>query len=400
MANKNKRKVPRKVPVIPLGTDLFRLGLRLPASLVLPANLAEFLEWIDTTAELTVEAYPAMLAGFVSAAYEAFPDSPEWTVQPGRSLWEDVLSLGVPGDTQEWNNYFLARYAYSGNDAELAELVRRARHRDGSSAAIVLSSSVVAFFDHVADVVPEALAKLLSLGLDPAAVKFGDFPPGNAALAIGKAVAAAARQNPRPPAPLATSGANAGETTRPASAEVAILEPRQEGREDPPEPPAGVRADPDFVGGTVKLSGKAEAALSITGALNLLAALTETTQRLLIPAEGFLWIDDIGGILAGVQTAAALVVLDAVLANRLGLPERSGNYALRAGLDSVWLAGELKQSTEQGAQFGRYQVEMFKPGTNGAAFDQFGNFEDFNDAKFELAKRVRAAVVALPPEKP
>lgn len=371
-------------------TQLFRAGLRLPSSVVIPSEVAVFIE-LASSSEWAFAESPHLLAGLCSAAFEASPDSPEWLTDKGVHLDDMLSDVGLPEETPEWNLYFLGRYAYSGNDADLAELVRRARHRDGSTATIVVSSDACMLLDSAAGESPEVLAKLRSMGLNPASVQFGNFPPL-------KSSAPGAVHLVASPAPIAKNADDAGGRglytqmegglypgIPPAAPEAP---PQLAGLEDSkPEPPAGVNAEPDFVGGTVKLSGKVEAALSITRALGLLDKLTESTQRLLIPAEGFMWINDLDSL------AAALVVLDGVLARRLNFPERSGVYALRAGLATVWLAGELVQSTEDGPQFGRYKVMMFRPD---GGFDEFGNYEDFNDAKFELAKRIRAVVAALP----
>jgi hypothetical protein len=157
---------------------------------------------------------------------------------------------------------------------------------------------------------------------------------------------------PAAAAPAAGLVTAAGLLVPATAAEVATFAPAPP---DPPEPPAGVLSSPNFETGLVNLSGLVTLLdLPITRALGLLNSLVETTQRLLIPAEGYTWIDDID------HYAAALVVLDKVLAEKLGLPERSGVLALRAGVDSVWLQAELNQSTEAGPQFGRYKVTIVK----------------------------------------
>jgi hypothetical protein len=354
---------------------------------VIPSDLAAFLEGLALgdhfgspgPGKLLADLEPHLFAGLVNGAFSAFPESAEWDSEPGHTIWEKAFVLGPPEQTAEWNQFFLGKFAYLGADADLAELIRRARHRDGSTASIVLGSAACALLDSAAADCPELLKKLLAMGYNPAAVNTGYFPgppfPGVEPIhspadvpAAGPAVSLPFTSD-LPPAPIGNTIAG------PAAAN------------DPPEVAVGVVAVPDMTAGAVVLSGMVSASISITAALNLLVGLTESTQRLFLPKEGYMWVDDIDHL------AGALIVLDKVLAERLGLPERSGLYALRAGLPSVWLAGELTQSEEQG-QFGLYHAVMMKP-NSGGSFDQFGAFPDFNTAKFELAKRVRESLAAL-----
>jgi hypothetical protein len=393
-------------------TELFRAGLRLPGASLPPSSVSDLVPWVREQIELADTEDPQTFAGFIAAAHEAAPDAKEWKEEPASVLIDGLVTLGPPQETAEWNGFYLARYAFSGNEnKDLAELVRRARHRDGSTAAIVLSSSTCALLESAAGEIPELLAKLAAMGYDPQAVKFGAFHFGAPVLAA-RPVASSnvaslenAGSSPAAAVPMRFEGGLYPETT--AAAPDAIVSqdrPLYAGgppaggdpipttvvmRADPPEVAPGVIAYADLENGNVVLKGKANLSLSITGGLLLFNSLLETTQKLLIPAEGYLWIDDLD------QYAAALVVLDGVLAKRLGLPERSGVYALRAGVETVWLQAELNQSVEQGAQFGRYKATLYKPGSGGA-FDEFGNFEDFNVAKFEVAKRVRDFLAALP----
>jgi hypothetical protein len=319
---------------------------------------------------------PFERAGVVSAIHDAFPELDAWQDEPAKSYLAELSAepfiAGVP-EGPEGNGYYAARFSVAGLVPDLVELVRRAKHRDGSTAAIQTSSAALSLLSAAAEGRADIALSLSSLGLDLSNIKFGNHPAG--AL----------------PVPYFTPGVdpvlnlNAPEAGA-STAEVTVRVRRAANpvpaaaREFPPEPAAA--ATPQLAGpydssvfadvgaGTVQVGGLH---LSITKALALVDGLVSATRRLLLPAEGCQWVND--------QTDplkfSSLVVLDSYLA--AGLPVFPGGGALLA---------EITQSEQDGL----YRVKVYDR-TGGSS--QFGESSDMNDAKFLTAERVRPELQKL-----
>jgi hypothetical protein len=356
-------------------------------------------------------------AGVVSALYEAFPDLDAWKTDPYAGWLVDAVELqhSGPDGTAEANGYYAARFAVSGLAPDLAELVRRAKHRDGSAASVAASSAALSLLIEAAAGDEEIAARIKAAGLDLNNVRFGSHPaPGSpaaspAAASSPDAPAPPAAPAPAAPAPAAPAPAAPAPAAPAPAAPAPAAPPRRRfnlqtavvshGPASPAVPSAGLRhlqpaapvtavpasapagpgrevtygagASPNLDAGDITLGG---ARLSITAAANLAVSLTAATRALLLPAEGCVWVDD----KTDPAKKSELVVLDPFLAE--GLPP------------SVWdgaLLAELAQSVENGT----YQVKVYD--RNGGSTYITGSWLDMNDAKAAAAERVRPELQRL-----
>lgn len=407
-------------------TQQFRLGLGNqddPAA-KLPADLPAFLAALAAGEIVETSNLPA-IAGFTSGAFALNFNKEQWTSEPGVSLLADLDKvtdvLKTPdGQTPAYNDFFLGRFARLASLDDLAELIRRARHRDGSTSSIVLGSATHLLLASAAADIPELRGVLKLHGLDLDAMKTGDFPP-----MLDPAVNSLADSTgTAPPEVLARTGLPAGFGSFPAPgpeprwlggrlvggpAAVAVVEVPAETVSGTGAGPNEIRAEEiepsdNDMGDDPKLGSNAAGKqlagwnletgmirmfhmrLTPTAALAALQSLVVATQNILIPHEGYTWVDEME------QKGSTLVCLDKWLAERVKLPERSGELALRLGVDTLWLQGEIKQLTEDGPKFGHY-LAVLQHGSGGA-FEEFGDFIDLNDAKFELAKKVRGVLAS------
>lgn len=339
--------------------DDFRAGFQAN----LTADYAQYL--IASTLEHSALTDPIERAGIVSALHDAFPDLEEWMAEPAAGflldLSEEPLIAG-PQETPDWNTYYARRFSISGSLADLRELVRRAKHRDGSTASIQTSSAALSLLSEAADGHPEIAVALASAGLDLAAIQFGVFPAGapataaaapRGALGTGAIGSRASAPVAFPPVPASAAPA--------AAAAPSGWSPRV------------VVADP--FAGTVEVGG---VPLSVTAALAMLDDLTRATRRLLLPAEGTAWVNDRIDPLK----LSELVMLDPYLA--AGLPLFAAGGAILA---------EVLQSPEDGV----YRGKLYD---RSGGSSQFGEWHDMNQAKCSIAERVRPELQKLlsPPQ--
>lgn len=306
-------------------------------------------------------------AGVISAVFGAFPKLDAWETEPYKEWLADTFKLEgsgqafADGGSAEWNGYYAARFAVAGAVSDLAELVRRAKHRDGSTAAIGTSSGALSLLSEASDGDPEIALRIAAAGLNLSDVRFGNYPVGGPPPAVAPAVVTIPidEHNHAAKVQEALEGGLSPATPMPPAARVlAFSQPLGS-----PNVAAAVSANMDA--GDVSVGG---ARLSITAAVNLATSLTAAARALLVPAEGCSWIDD--------QTDPAkqseLVVLDPVLAE--GLPPSAWSGALLA---------ELAQSVENGT----YRVKVYD--RNGGSTFVTGSWTDMNDAKAAAAERVR-----------
>ncbi len=119
----------------------------------------------------------AIWSGVINGMSLLSPDSDFWKTAAGanaywlaadwaRSHSADLLDIAG-------NDFFLGRFSVTGDRGDLAELVRRSQHRDGSTAAIGVGSDVLSLF-HEAH---ESTSGIVIDGFDLANVKFGDRGP-------------------------------------------------------------------------------------------------------------------------------------------------------------------------------------------------------------------------------
>jgi hypothetical protein len=404
-------------------TQQFRLGLGNqddPAA-KFPVDLPALLAALAAGEIVETSNLPA-IAGFVSAerSRDGAGNIPDiWKTDPGASLLADfdkvAAALHTPeGQTPAYNDFFLGRFACGGSAADLLELIRRARHRDGSTSSIVLGSATHLMLASAAADIPELAGVLKSKGLDLDAMQTGDFPPDYLQAATEEAQGT---RTPAAPGTITTAasvvtpeprwigGRMVGGPQAPAKALATVPETvsgyygsAHDVKADEVEPSDNDMGDDPMIGSNAagkQLAGwnlqtgiirMFQMRLTPTAALAALQSLVVATQNVLIPHEGYAWLDEME------QAGSTLVCVDKWLADRVRLPERSGELAQRMGVDTVWLQGSITQSKEDGPQFGHYKA-VLQHGSGGA-FEEFGDFLDLNDAKFALAKKVRGVLAS------
>lgn len=359
--------------------QLFLTGLRVsrPDAEPLPADLPEFLEAVSTKGKLTDN--PAVAAGMVSAALDAFPGSPLWNEGLGSRMKEVALSAPLADTDPEFAMFYLGRYAYLGRDVDLLEVIRMAKHRDGSTAAIQTSTATVQMLEGAAFEYPEVATKFKSMGFDLARVQFGNFPTG-APMKAG--------------APLPADGpysGNSGLYPTPAGAAAVPPAGSQISQKSPATPLQVITSHPvvkGFDGLESCCIWVGEVPVSITTALALQTSLVASIRKLMIPEEGFLWVDELDGL------GGTLATVDEYQASRLKLPERTELADKAAVKGRIWEAGSVTQGKDSGsATFGLYVCTLQK---SGGGTEEFGRYEDLNDAKAVVSARVRSAIAGLP----
>jgi len=311
-----------------------------------------------------------------------------------------------PGSGSGWNDYFLGRWMVCGNLADLAELVRRAKHRDGSTSTLGTSGDAVTLLSAGFGRDVELRRKLRGLAFDPATLKFGNHPPGSSTafvIVIPAARAAAGRSVRSPqgaarspiarPKPVDAAAAFAkvplsetvasvhGAGDVPAGASLAPLAEsggttRLEMTATAIAETADMPVSVDETAGTVKVG---DFSLSITRAWSLHKALVTSIRSLVIPAEGFAWVDS----MADPEAFSALVLFDSQL--RPGLPDFTGTGALQPPPGQNW---KLQAQVAQDPDTAFYSAKLFD--TKGEYSTLPKQFADMNQAKHAVASAVRA----------
>jgi hypothetical protein len=258
-----------------------------------------------------------------------------------------------PGDAAE---FALGRWAATGHRAWMDELIRQARHRDGSSHSIATSSYAMEILRVAVETDSDFDRLLRSRGYDASSIKFGAFPPGTS-LQPG----AGSRWDCRPPAipvavpPEATDTSTVNEATVIAEGVVGM----------------GI-SDTAQTDGRVILALHGQTyALSITDARGAADALERAIRALLLPGEGYRWDD------SSTLTSSALVVFDSELVKDFE-PFTMLNASDGPDAEGRFVLGRVVIESD-----GRFIGEVF---TKQPRKERRG---DMNDAKFHVAQRVR-----------
>ena len=260
---------------------------------------------------------------------------------------------GEPPQTAEWNEYYQYRWLAGRDPADLAELIRRAKHRDGSTQSIVTSSNAMELLSELERDPPTAEA-LTVLGWSSSAVTFGYHPPGQPVpftrtAALGSIPPGGAVSVMMPSGQVVAQAAGPAPAAAPA-----VL-------------PSDVLAKADLMGVRVTLGGTY---LSITAAIRLGDSITAAVRSLLLPGEGYVWID----LTADPRRSSSLAVLDGELAAGLpAFPDSPGTA----------LKGEVLQDELSGNYTGRVYSG------DGSVRTVPGIFSDMNEAKAAVAEVVR-----------
>lgn len=237
-----------------------------------------------------------LLHGFVSGLAEEFP-SMFGVGNIGGDLLDASLASGRTGLA-----FTAGKYAAVGTIELLGELIRMARHRDGSAQAQQEGQNAQAALGAAAAQSSQFREALQGAGFDPGRVQFGNFPPGSVAIERGKVILRPAsargnRPNPRPAVRPATprTAAAPPAAARPAAPPVAAPAPAA-------APAAAVRrpryvptqqlqatAKADLVNGSVLIGASR---FSVASALQLVDEVTAAVRELTLPAEGYTWVPD------------------------------------------------------------------------------------------------------------
>jgi hypothetical protein len=350
----------------PTPTDLLILGLG-------PRPTAEFANAMLGGLEIDSAALPdPALVGAIVALHQLLPDLAYWSEETGATLLAAATAQAATVDHSgvEWNHFYLGRWAVLGDQADLDELIRRAKHRDGTTAALVTGTEAVvmltaAFKEHT-DTIGK---RLLEAGFNPANVTTGNFPHQAQPAPVDQAA------QPAPP----TSHAVAVRPITPAPVTA-------------PAPPANpiVIATPggvigvgvDANSGVVILAGNP---ISITAAMALETDLVKRTRELLIPASSYAWMDEFDHSKGGLFTEDVPPESNPT-ANVFGrgLPRPDGH-------ESVACHGEVIQDK----QTGQYSCRLYNR-AGGGGFSQIADkIDDFNDAKFRVASAAKAELLSM-----
>ncbi len=283
----------------------------------------------------------AMLAGFFSVFHENFPDAPEWASEPSLVEFLGMAGLHDIPAGPEANDYFIGRWA-AGDLAGLRELIRRAKHRDGSPASIGAGNDAINVLDAAGAASPQLLAKLRANGY-VVPLTFGNHPvgsvtafklpvaPGSAVPARAHGHAPAAQNRPRPVVPpLAASAPIAAPAVVPVDA-------RSRG---------GARlgvVNADLVAGAIYVGTNR---LTVAEANKLSDDLTIAARALVLPMEGYAWVDD----MRDPTRLTTLICLDDVLAGPVArldgaLPGLVHNLDLGGFVRAVVLQNEADKFT-------------------------------------------------------
>lgn len=307
----------------------------------------------------------------------------------------DAVCKGDPSAKSFSNDYLLGLWAALGNPKVLGELVRRAKHRDGSTDAVIHGGEALNILRDAYHNLPGFQSHLESLGFTPSKVRFGDYPytglidqvmngPDKTPAAPPPAPAALVENAVQEPAPPVDQvAAEAAPAPVPAA-------PAWNAPGTPAPPIVGVSARANLDNATIAavIGGNMVGVLRVTDALALGMALGMAGRAILIPMEGYAWAD----IPDGTRSSSTLLLLDRYVAGELEkggtkLPAR-GETALepRSG-DGCFLAAEVSQNPRNGV----YAIKVWM---SEVAFNDAGSSDDFNDAKAKAAAVIRALLLS------
>lgn len=323
-------------------------------------------------------------AGFDSskrpAALKALEDGPDFgsqvteaasgVISTGSSLVSDFKWTREHSRIQKaeagTSYYLLGQWAVTGDSAPMLELVRRALHRDGTTAALTEGMQAVSLLSMADDASAERLAEF---GFNRLEIATGDYPdtlalqshlekrtvqPAAPTIPVVPAVVV-----PAAPAPVLPVGDVVFPSTRavkPAAADLAT---------------GKVALAAQFFGGG--LSGVT--LVPPKSALDFIESLTSAVRSLLLPAEGYVWDDEA----FSKESSSRLLLLDPYFSD---------------GLSPVAVNGPFLQAEVA-------QISPMQPGYTATVFDRqggrssLGPFDDFSDAKAAVAAAVRKQISAL-----
>jgi hypothetical protein len=247
-------------------------------------------------------------AGATCADFEKHPD--EFKTPEGQARLKHAAELIHAADhgdaadfnTPEWTRFYIGRFAVSHSPDDLNEIIRRARHFDGSTATIQVQTNAVALLAKGVHDFPQSVGRgLKAAGYNFGNIKPGSFPP--------KSRPVAPVVSDPEPAPKVTSdpislgvGVGVGGliegmmgTGNQAAAPIpaSAAEPEEDSGALLRRPFAMLAANmvtiPDGVHGVIDVCG---VPMTITVALELELEIVKATRALLLPAEGFAWRDD------------------------------------------------------------------------------------------------------------
>jgi hypothetical protein len=348
---------PSDAQLLELGVTADSIGAEM-----IPAIITALSEIPDASTDLAT-------MGAVLALHGKFPNLPYWQDGAGAAIYAEVQTIAtLPPDyvDPKWNRYFLGRWAATGEPNALRELVRRARHRDGTTSALVVGTEAGVILGAAQH--PEVVKLLTKFGFNPANVKPGNFPPGTETATEPTPAAAPAPAPPAAPAPVPPT--------------VVIAPPPPPAQPIIPSTPGGIMGvSADTNAGMVVLAGTP---ISITAALALETDLVKRTRELLIPAESYQWLDEFDHSKAGLFTND--VPPDSNPSANVfgrGLPrEQESGMACH---------GEVLQDRTTG----RYSCKLYNRDGGGGFSQVADKIDDFNVAKFRVASAVKAELISI-----
>jgi hypothetical protein len=287
-----------------------------------------------------------------------------------RELFDSIPAL----DASEWIYFELGQWGATGDRTYLSRIMDRARHRDGSSAAISASSAALGILQLAAFTNPAYLGIFSEMGFDPEAVRYGNNPSGRESF---EALRGDRDIQPETvvldPDAEQAAAAGAVSSTLAASASGAYVAPavRESARHSSPWL-RSILADSSTGSVNTGLGP-----VSITDALGAIVALTVETRRLLLPLpyEGYQW-DDFAG--SDVAPSSILFTNDSFEGERLKLFQPSP-------LNPLFIAGRV---TQDGIE---YVPSLYDP-VSGMFMPLGGRVNDLNFAKFTVASRLKAVL--------
>lgn len=233
--------------------------------------------------EIDEQNFAHIMAGVTCAEFEKDPDNPQWEEPAGLGKLKQAAELIHAADfnTPEWTRFYIGRFAVSHSPADLNEIVRRARHFDGSTATIQVQTNAVALLAKGVHDFPESVGR----GLKAAGYNFGNVKPGNYP-PTSRPLAPVYRLSQADPA-VSLNPASPDPASNPAMVDVTSGEVF-------PVPPSlryfsELLFTADIVDGSVDICSFT---FSITEAIAIELEIVKATRALLLPLENWAWRDD------------------------------------------------------------------------------------------------------------
>lgn len=312
--------------------------------------------------------------GYVYGLKIKFPDDVLWD-EPNAGKRLLALSLPLPGVLPAW--YLLGLFAGSGDTDFFGELVRRAKHRDGSTGSIGLGTEALHALGALVGI-PEAEQLFTAFSFDPANVAVGDYPnEGITKKLAGVSVG------------LEGNSISTGSSDTSGGEWIPFQPPASNPAPDPPPPflpvlnfqpvegmPAVLVSLGDTPDVTTGQNGRvyigSSIPLSLTVVNELINRLMVAYRSLTLPAEGFAWFDDTLNPLSGSE----LCILDPYVVKVLDLPWSADK--------GVCIAAKILQNNS-----GEYLGVVNQKGGGERTLEPEA---DLNQAKVEVCKVFQASL--------